>query len=287
MRRLLIGVLLTTGVAFAQPDPPHFEVVSIKPCKSVSQSHTNASPGRLTFECVSLDELIRDAYVAFADGVTLPSRTLMALRSQKFKGAPPWSTSDRFTINAKADAPAGYLMMRGPMLRLILEDRFKLRTHRDPREFPIYELMVTGVPKLAPWKPGSCMEAAPDPFQGPPHWEKGQPPPLVTCGGFTPNRRTGGNDIRGTTMQELCVMLSGSVARDVIDKTRLDGRYDLHLDLTLDDLFPRSQPKPGEAPADPFSLLNSEFRKYGLKLQPSKMTAGFLVIDHAERPTQN
>ena len=39
--------------------------------------------------------------------------------------------------------PAGYVMMHGPMLRLVLEDRFKMKTHRDPREIPIFELVLT------------------------------------------------------------------------------------------------------------------------------------------------
>jgi len=288
MRRLLISVLLlTAGLAFAQPGQPHFEVVSIKPCKAEDQNHSHISAGRLTHECISLDHLIREVYVSFADGITPPSHALQALRSQKFKGAPPWIAAERFTINAKADGLSTQFMMQGPMLRPVLEDRFQLKIHREPREIPIYELVVSGTPKLTPSKPGACIEL--DPVKGPPTREKGQSAPPLVCGGsFYRNDRIGGLDHRSATMQDLCILYSFLAERDVIDKTHLTGRYDLHLDgLTFDDVLPRPQTTPGDAPANPVSALNSALRKLGLKLQPSKMTADFIVIDHVERPTQN
>ena len=41
--------------------------------------------------------------------------------------------------------------MAGPMLRALLEDRFKLRVHRETKEVPVYFLTVAkNGPKLEP-----------------------------------------------------------------------------------------------------------------------------------------
>jgi uncharacterized protein (TIGR03435 family) len=40
-------------------------------------------------------------------------------------------------------------MMRGPMMQALLEDRFKLKMHRNIVEIPVYELTVDkGAPSL-------------------------------------------------------------------------------------------------------------------------------------------
>ena len=36
-------------------------------------------------------------------------------------------------------------MMRGPMMQALLEDRFKLKLHRESKEIPVYELTVAEV----------------------------------------------------------------------------------------------------------------------------------------------
>ena len=48
-------------------------------------------------------------------------------------------------------------MMSGPMMQKLLEDRFKLRIHRETREVPVYALTVAkSGPKLPPFQEGSC-----------------------------------------------------------------------------------------------------------------------------------
>lgn len=45
--------------------------------------------------------------------------------------------------------------MTGPMLQALLEDRFQLKTHREPEEVPRYELKVAkGGLKLKPMEQG-------------------------------------------------------------------------------------------------------------------------------------
>src|SRR5947199_7819486 len=55
--------------------------------------------------------------------------------------APDSLGSDRFNIAAKL--PAGATRDQVPeMLQSLLADRFKLKPHREPRDFPVYALII-------------------------------------------------------------------------------------------------------------------------------------------------
>jgi uncharacterized protein (TIGR03435 family) len=67
-------------------------------------------------------------------------------------GAPAWISSTKFDIDAKADtsvnaqlhgltSDAGRLEKKR-MVQALLADRFKLRTHRETKQLPIYALMA-------------------------------------------------------------------------------------------------------------------------------------------------
>jgi hypothetical protein len=126
----------------------------------------NASPCRLTVECVGIETLVRDAYLRYADGKPwlIDRQTgLQALPMpygqifQQIKGSSGWIASERFTIDAKADGPAIAEMKRGPMMRPVLADRFKLKFHWETRDTPVYELIVAkGGPKLQSTTGTSC-----------------------------------------------------------------------------------------------------------------------------------
>jgi uncharacterized protein (TIGR03435 family) len=48
--------------------------------------------------------------------------------------------------------------MQGPMLQTLLEDRFKLKVHRETREVPVYALTLEpGASALKPFAEGSCV----------------------------------------------------------------------------------------------------------------------------------
>jgi uncharacterized protein (TIGR03435 family) len=65
--------------------------------------------------------------------------------------------SDRYQITAKAGDAVNKEMMIGPMLRSLLEKRFRLKFHRETVEVPIRSLTVarSGL-KLQPPSGGSC-----------------------------------------------------------------------------------------------------------------------------------
>src|SRR5580698_1221154 len=76
----------------------------------------------------------------------------------QISGGPDWINSERYDIVAKADGSASGKQMTGPMLQTLLEDRFKLRFHRETKLLPVYELTVAkGGTKLKRSKEGGCI----------------------------------------------------------------------------------------------------------------------------------
>lgn len=304
---LIVSCLLAGGGAIQAQAPPRFEVVSIKTCKDERMDRNGngftSSPGRMRFGCTTLDTLIRNAYLMFPDGKPWrrSPRTGLPLypvpywqMQQPIHGNAKWINAERFTIDAKAEGPAIAEMMRGPMLRAILEDRFKLKIHRETREVPVYELTVAkGGPKLQAAKDGACTPQTPG-MTPPAARERGKGPTLL-CGGFhvSVDGKGSGLYAESVTMADLCFRFALSLERDVIDKTGISGMYDVHLELTLADLpiGPRTvaPSEPGAEPSatDPVGSVTAALRKLGLVLQPAKGLGEFLVIDRVELPTVN
>jgi uncharacterized protein (TIGR03435 family) len=60
-----------------------------------------------------------------------------------------------FEIDAKSDSHPSILMMKGPMMQAVLEDRFRLKIHRETRQGSVYELALgKGSPKWKPFQEG-------------------------------------------------------------------------------------------------------------------------------------
>jgi hypothetical protein len=66
--------------------------------------------------------------------------------------------TDGYTIEAKAEGVTNRALMQGPMLQAILENRFKIRVHRETREIAVEALVIArGGSKLKPFVEGSCV----------------------------------------------------------------------------------------------------------------------------------
>jgi uncharacterized protein (TIGR03435 family) len=225
-----------------------------------------------------VESLIVQAYVLFSNG---HGRSMPAVNGESFvQGGPPWIKSDPYTIDAKPEGTQTSAMMRGPMLQALLEDRFKLKIHRESREVRAYTLVVgKGGAKLQPTIEGTCTPV--DLTQSPrPPLAPGQPPP---CG----SARSGKDGLlhaQGWTMADLCRALSARLNQKVVDKTGITGVFDIQFALwagntSLDDGDPTGP--------DPAGGLRDAVQKLGLRLESTKSTAEFVVIDHIERPTEN
>lgn len=199
-------------------------------------------------------------------------------------GFPKWPRLTMFVIEAKGDSEADAKIAtltkdqqsaeQQHMLRALLEERFKLKTHWETKEGDVYNLIVAkGGPKLS---------------------AKGSMPPsadeLKNFGDRPVSALYQKNDgegydfiAHGCSMDELEQQLAAQFGRPVIDKTGLTGNYDFVLkykgrwdrDRDADDLDPMP-------PMD--RALQEEL---GLKVEPTKGPVKVLVIDHVEKPTEN
>jgi uncharacterized protein (TIGR03435 family) len=162
------------------------------------------------------------------------------------------------------------------MLQALLEDRFKLKVHRERKEIPVYALVVAkGGPKLEATKEGGCTPA--DPTQGPPPIVPRQPLP---CGYIGEAKGGDGIEAVGVTMASICQIFSVQLHRAIIDKTGITGRFNYQL--------PFNTPPPGASGDDEqFGVAMGALQKLGLKVESAKGTAEFIVIDHVERPSEN
>jgi uncharacterized protein (TIGR03435 family) len=283
---IAVGVMNAPAIRAQSAPAPKFEVVSVKPCPAGdpggrSKNGGGFSPGTLKIYCQTVDRLIQEAYDFLATG-----KPRFRASPVPIEGAPAWINTERYTIEAKSESPQGRGMMNGPMMQALLEDRFKLKLRRVPREVPVYLLTVAkGGPKgLEPAKKGACVPFDFDNLFRTPG-QSGVP-----CGMIGRNvRSTNGTlELYGSTMPNLAEQFSMLVGREVIDKTGLSGAFDFHVEVPVDELAaaPSDPAAPGP-PADESALAFAAVRKLGLKLQSAKGTGEIFVIDHIERPSEN
>lgn len=273
---------------------PKFEVASIKPCQSDVIPGIRIggdSPGRLTMNCQPLLSLINQAYSLFRNGRLDPPGLFSPI-----EGGPAWIRTELYSIEAKPGGAASQGTMRGPMMRALLEDRFKLKIRRETREVPIYALTVAkGGAKLQASVAGSCAASDIDhPFVPPPPGQALLP--ICRMAGISRDQL----DVHGGSLADLATALAGRrLGRPVVDRTGIEGAYDFHFDFGAGSgiaLPPPPPPGPGADPAtmappvdpaDIFLAIQGALEKIGLKLESAKGPGEFLVIEHAERPSEN
>ncbi|HEY4085362.1 MAG TPA: TIGR03435 family protein [Bryobacteraceae bacterium] len=272
--RIVIAIIVVAAAqgSFAQPRPrPEFEAAAIKLNKSCSmgaRSGGMASPGRITLECAELRDLILTAYEIYGGNANPTSFRMQVL------GGPAWIDSDRYDFTLKAEGNASVPQMYGPMLQALLKNRFRLRVHRETREAPVFLLTVAkGGARLEAAKEGAC---------------------LPVCGSVKADP-LGRVDMFGVTMADLATQLGMRLDRDVIDRTGLTGKFDVHLEVSPGELAARhvagnsvssadSQPAADLSGPSIFTALEQQL---GLKLEPAKGQVTVLVIDSILRPSAN
>jgi uncharacterized protein (TIGR03435 family) len=246
-----------------------FEVATVKPNANGSdRAYLQALPGRLLMQNFTVRGMILLAY---------------GIGDYQITGGPDWIISDHYDVQATADGRATVQQMEGPMLQALIRDRFHLVFHREMRQLPVHELKLQpGTRKLASSKE-DCT----------PYLVDSQPPAASAVSSATvfcgfPRLSSNGRDRRldGTrlSMNQLADRLSRSLRRPVIDKTGLkDETFDIHLIWTED--IADAVPNP-DLPSSP-SLFTAIAEQLGLKLESTKGPVEVLVIDYAEKPSQN
>jgi|HubBroStandDraft_1064217.scaffolds.fasta_scaffold01177_3 bla regulator protein BlaR1 len=256
-----------------------FDVVSIKPNHdSGGHFRFGNDPGRLVAENVTLKFLLQIAY---------------RVKDAQILGAPAWTSSDRYNIEAKSDDSSADMLRKLSddeqetqarlMLQSMLADRFKLALHHEMKELPVYVLVVA---KNGPkFHESADTPDAPAP-SGPPAPNEPQRRHTLRMNG------PGNVSAIAQNLDIFADVLSHQLGRPVLNKTGLKGDYDFTLKWTPDE--GRAQMPggpPGEATpsadANGPSIFTALQEQLGLKLELQKGPMDTIVIDHVDRPSEN
>jgi uncharacterized protein (TIGR03435 family) len=271
--RAVASRLIQTQTA---PASPAFEVASIKPNTSGERAGAMRflPGGRFDVVNMPLAQLIRAAY---------------QLEDFQLSGGPGWLNSNHYDIVARAqdNASPPQTMV---MVRTLLEERFKLVTHRETRDLPVYALVIARNDRaLGPRLRKAVIEECP-PRAGGVGSAAGSVPDFRTppCGLvlFGPGPSGRGATGRTVPIAEFVKRLAPVVSRPIIDRTKLDGRFDLDLDFTPDQSAAPADSIGTQPPADigP-SIFTALQEQLGLKLDSTRGPVEVLVIDSVEQPT--
>ncbi len=246
---------------------PKWEAASIKRCNNEPGGEQGGAPlndslNRIRLSCYPLPQLIQNAYVLFAGGHWTGSHP----GSVKIEQLPGWSNSERYTVEAKAEGSPGQMMMLGPMLQSLLENRFALKIHSQTGDEPAYALTVTkGGFKVPPFNGGCTPEnpLAPDPA-----------PVKDTCP-RTPQDWP-------MNLDTFAWWLSGqprALDAPVINKTGIAGYFRFNFKP-----FQRLNLVP---PDEVMESVVTALQDLGLTLVATEAPRRHLVVDHVERPSAN
>ena len=282
--RLCVLLLPVMGYAIAGAQAPStpapaFEVASVKQNLSgrAGGSFQVPSAGTVRYTNVPLRMLIRDAYQI--DAYTEKYRLILGPYARIIGSVDsgPQSNVPRFDVQAKPPANSAPAERRA-MMRTLLEDRFKLRVHREMREMPVYALTVARAGRLGP-------NLVPSKFDCETYLAQrragGVAPEPVDANGkswclFPIDRsRPGVENYRMAGPVKLLVQrVQTYVDRPVVDETGLTG----NIEWTL--LF-ASRPDASADVPEIFAALQDQL---GLKLDARRSPVEVLVVDYVEMP---
>jgi uncharacterized protein (TIGR03435 family) len=168
------------------------------------------------------------------------------------------------------------------MVRALLADRFKLKTHLETRDGPIYALVVARPdaklgPRMSP-ATFDCTSWLAARNRG----ERVAPPPPSNGDGLACGFQSSLGSIRGRgQIADLAFVLSflDVLGRPIVDRSGLTGDYEIELRWTPD------ADRARRVDADLPSLFTAVREQLGLKLEPTTGPVEVLVIDSVERPT--
>ena len=197
--------------------------------------------------------------------VTLASCVKYAWTVRDFQvtGEPDWFSTKRYDIWAKALGPAADAELR-KMLQSLLAERFQLRVRLEPKQLPVYALVVARTTLR-----------------------------LKTSAGTDPasmRPAEGVLEFRNTSMPEFAERLASrplNLDRPVVDETGLNGGYDFSMKFANNTVELKQALEDIERGTGP-SILSVVQEQLGLKLEPRKAPLPVLVVEHAvELPREN
>jgi uncharacterized protein (TIGR03435 family) len=291
--RLCVLLLALTRYAIASAQAPStlapaFEVASVKLNVSGRTGGSFQVPpaGAVRYTNVPLRMLIRDAYQidAYAEQYRLISGSYARIIGSV--GSGPQPNVPKFDIQAKPPANTPPAERRA-MMRTLLEERFKLRVHREMREMPVYALTVARAGRLGANLVRSTFDceaylaqrragsAAPEPVDA-----NGK----SWCLAPIDHSRPGVENIRTAGPVKLLMQrVQQYVDRPVVNETGLMGNVEWILMFAWEPNAPAPvRPEAADDVPEIFTALQDQL---GLKLEARRAPVEVLVVDYVELPT--
>jgi uncharacterized protein (TIGR03435 family) len=283
MASLSVPVVVLALIGALSAQEPAFEIASIRPNLAGGFSNIRPMPnGRLTATNASVRSLILRAY---------------GLHDSQLIGAPAWIDAERFDVDARVELPpAGGPQALIPMLRTLLVHRFKLRSHAEARELPAYVLVLARKDgRLGPGiRPTQADCSTAPAVTGPEVITSGKggwppcgmsataPVTAISDAGVTLSATIRRSAIQ---MKDLATIFQADVARPVVDRTGLAGRFDVEYSYVL--RRPPNQTAPPALTSVAPTVFVAVEEQLGLKLESQRAEVPVLVIDSVERPSEN
>lgn len=272
-----------------------FEVASVKRSTQGQQGYHSNFPLTLGASFKSVGNLM---------SVNIPLRALIGFAFKLsegqthffISGLPGWVDSEWFDVEGRAPMANPSKDQFRLMVQSLLASRFKMATHEEKRELPIYAMVLTKRGKTGP--------------QLRPHIDDAKcgaegrgdaPPPLAEFSPFpcgfiligpaqalgqsgVPGRVRGGG--RDVNLDYIAAFLTGTgyrgttPDRPVVNETGLSGNYDFWVEFVPESSPNEMQPDPN-GPSFPEALGD----QLGLKLVARKDPVDVMVVDHIEEPS--
>jgi uncharacterized protein (TIGR03435 family) len=268
---VVVGALSWAALVHAQ-GAATFDVASIKPAAPAKTAGPiRFGPGNtFTAAGVTLADLMQAAY---------------RLQPDQVDGGADWAKAARFDVIAKS--PSVVPPTRA-MLQRLLAERFSLVTHVETRELPFLALETAADRRLGPKLQPSTVDCdavsrAPRPSPSDARQEcddfVGAPPRFLAA---------------GVTMAQVAASLSRVVNKIVVDRTGLNGRFDLDLTWTPADLPDPKRQNGAESQVrlngvtidrNGPTIAIALQEQLGLKLTERRGAVDVRVIDRANRPS--
>jgi uncharacterized protein (TIGR03435 family) len=278
MRLLLVAIMLASPAALRAQSADRFEVASIKALGDANAAALarfgDGCDGSFPRVEGSRFTATTTVYALLTWAYAFNNRGGCSFVSYGgfISGGPSWIRNERFEIRAlmpegsPAYTTGQFMEGAAPklemMIRNLLADRFQITVHRETKEVQGYLLVVgKGGPRIRPSSDAQARNAA------------------------APRRQVAAASgaarfvSPGTTMTYVALMLGLITRQPVLDKTGLTGEFHFELEFAPPDA------PPGDSPAP--SVFTAVQEQLGLRLDSARVPAEVIVIDRAERPSEN
>lgn len=264
---LVLTVPLSSHQQSPAGDQTTFDVASVKrnPSGDVYGTAGLQPGGRFVMVNSPVLRLIRAAY--------------SDLNPAQIVGAPEWVNTERYDVAATAGRETSAPEMER-MLRGLLAERFKLRTHfesRDQDAFALVRATEIGPPPLQLRQVRvDCvtLTAQPGTSSNLPRSNNGAPP----CGLVHDGQKLAAG---GITMAQFARTLTPLVGRPIVDRTGLVSHYEFTLEYATREGNAAGVPAANDSRPSIIAALQEQL---GLRLDSRRMSVDVLVIDSVDRP---